>query len=62
MLSDQDIVLTSVQQYLSEVAGLSVLSRCEEAELVRRARLGDGQAKEALLHSCLRYVASVTSR
>ena len=44
------------------VAGLPVLSRGEEAELVRRARLGDEQAKEALLQSCLRYVASVTSR
>lgn len=62
MLSDQDVVLTSVEQYLSELASLPVLSRDDEAELVRRARLGDEQAKEALLHNCLRYIASVTSR
>jgi DNA-directed RNA polymerase sigma subunit (sigma70/sigma32) len=62
MLSEQDVVLTSVEQYLSELAGLPVLSRDEEAELVRRARLGDREAKESLLQGCLRYVASVTSR
>jgi DNA-directed RNA polymerase sigma subunit (sigma70/sigma32) len=62
MLSEQDVVLTSVEQYLSELAGLPVLSRDEEAELVCRARLGDGQAKEALLQSCLRFVAYITSR
>ena len=62
MSASQDIVLSSVEQYCSEVARLPILTRCEEAELVRRARLGDVQAKEALLHSCLRYVASVTSR
>ena len=62
MLSNQDVVLTSVEQYLSEIASLPVLTRDEEADLVCRARLGDEQAKEALLHSCLRYVASVTSR
>jgi DNA-directed RNA polymerase sigma subunit (sigma70/sigma32) len=62
MLSGHDIVLTSVEQYLSEIARLPVLSRAEEAELVHRARLGERQAKEALLHSCLRYVAYVTSR
>jgi len=62
MLNGHDIVMTSVEQYLSELASLPVLSLDEEAELVRRARLGDEQAKEALLHSCLRYVAYVTSR
>jgi DNA-directed RNA polymerase sigma subunit (sigma70/sigma32) len=62
MVSDQDVVLSSVAQYLSELAGLPVLSRDEEADLVRRARQGDKQAREDLLHSCLRYVASVTSR
>lgn len=62
MLSEQDVVLSSVEQYLSEVAHLPVLTRAEEADLVRRARAGDEQAKGALLHGCLRYVASVTSR
>jgi hypothetical protein len=41
MLSDQDVVLTSVEQYLYEVAHLPILSRAEEAEFVRRARLGE---------------------
>jgi DNA-directed RNA polymerase sigma subunit (sigma70/sigma32) len=62
MVSDQDVMLSSVEQYLNELAGLPVLTRDEEADLVRRTRLGDKQAREALLHSCLRYVASVTSR
>lgn len=62
MVSDQDVVLSSVEQYLLELAGLPVLSRDEEANLVRRARQGDKQAREALLHGCLRYVASITSR
>src|SRR6266568_2289403 len=62
MMSNQDITLSSVEQYLSELASLPVLTRDEEADLVRRARLGDKQAKEALLQGCLRYVASVTSQ
>jgi len=62
MLADQESTLTSVEQYLSEVSRLPILSRGEEAELVRRARLGDSKAKEELLQSCLRYVAFVTSR
>jgi RNA polymerase primary sigma factor len=62
MLSGRDVVLTSVEQYRSEIACLPVLSRAEEAELVRRARLGERQAKDALLQSCLRYVAVVTNR
>ena len=62
MLSDQEFTLTSVEQYLSEVASLPILSRGEEAELVRRARLGERQAREALLQGCLRYVAFVASR
>jgi DNA-directed RNA polymerase sigma subunit (sigma70/sigma32) len=62
MLSDQEFTLTSVEQYLSEIARLPVLSRDEEAELVHRARLGERQAREALLQGCLRYVAYVTSR
>ena len=53
MLSDQDVVLTSVEQYLSEIARLPILSRGEETDLVRRARLGERQAREALLQGCL---------
>ena len=62
MLSDQEFTLSSVEQYLSDIASLPVLSRDEEAELVRRACSGERQAKEALLQSCLRYVAFITSR
>lgn len=62
MSSDQEIVLTSVEQYRSEVLRLPSLTRSEESELVRRARNGNKQAKEALLQSCLRYVASVAYR
>ena len=62
MLSDQTVTLTSVEQYRSEVLRLPRLTRSEEEELVCRARLGDRQAKEELLQSCLRYVASVAYR
>ncbi len=62
MLANHESTLTSVEQYLSEVSRLPILSRGEEAEVVRRARLGDKKAKEELLQSCLRYVAFVTSR
>jgi DNA-directed RNA polymerase sigma subunit (sigma70/sigma32) len=62
MLSDQEFTLSSVEQYLSDIASLPVLSRDEEVELVRRACSGERQAKEALLQSCLRYVAFITSR
>ena len=50
-------LLTSVQQYRQEVRMLPTLSPEEEAALVKLAREGDAQAKEALLESCVRYVA-----
>jgi len=62
MSASQDIVLSSVEQYCSEVSRLPILTRSEERELVHRARSGDRQAKEALLQGCLRYVAFVASR
>ncbi len=49
MSSLQEIVLTSVEQYRSEVLRLPQLTRQEERELVQRARHGDQQAKETLL-------------
>jgi RNA polymerase sigma factor (sigma-70 family) len=58
----EETVLTSVQQYHSEVLRLPNLTRSEETELVRRARSGDKQAKDELIQSCLRYVAFVASR
>jgi DNA-directed RNA polymerase sigma subunit (sigma70/sigma32) len=62
MSSKQEIVLTSVEQYRSDVLRLPRLTRQEERELVQRARQGNQQAKETLLQSCLRYVASVAYR
>ena len=62
MSSDQEIVLSSVEQYRSEILRLPRLTRSEESELVYRARNGDAQAKEALIQSCLGYVASVAYR
>lgn len=62
MSSDQEIVLSSVEQYRSEVLRLPRLTRSEESKLVYRARNGDTQAKEALIQSCLGYVACVACR
>jgi hypothetical protein len=62
MSSDQEIVLTGVEKYRSEVLSLPRLTRSEEGELVYRARNGDTQAKETLIQSCLGYVASVAYR
>jgi DNA-directed RNA polymerase sigma subunit (sigma70/sigma32) len=59
MSSGQEMVLSTVEQYRSEVLRLPSLTRSEECELVQRARNGDQQAKDALLQSCLRYVATV---
>jgi DNA-directed RNA polymerase sigma subunit (sigma70/sigma32) len=62
MSSIQGVVLSSVEQYRSEVLRLPRLTRSEESELVYRARQGDKQAKDELVHSCLRYVCVVASR
>ena len=62
MSSIQGVVLSSVEQYRSEVLRLPRLTRSEESELVNRARNGDTQAKEALIQSCLGYVACVAYR
>ena len=61
MQSDQNVVLTSVEQYRSEMLRLPRLTRSEEAALVGRARCGDKQAKDELIQSCLRYVAFVAN-
>ena len=62
MQSDQEVMLTSVEQYRSEVLRLPRLTQSQERDLVSRARAGDEQAKGALIESCLRYVASVAWR
>lgn len=58
-MADQEIVLTSLQQYRSEVLSLPRLTESEECDLEQRARLGDEQARKQLIESSLRYVASV---
>lgn len=62
MSSNEEIVLTSVEQYRSEVLRLPRLTRSEEAVLVQRARQGDQQAKDELVQNCLRYVSLIASR
>ena len=62
MQSDQEIVLTSLQQYRSEVLRIPRLSVSEERELERRARLGYPQARKLLIEAGLRYVAGVAWR
>lgn len=62
MQSDQENVLTSLEQYRSEVLRLPRLSASEERDLEQRARLGDEQARQQLIEAGLRYVASVAWR
>ncbi len=62
MQSDQEVMLTSVEQYRSEVLRLPRLTQSQERDLVSRARSGDELAKGALIESCLRYVASIAWR
>src|SRR5437667_9539278 len=62
MSANQEFVLSIVEHYCIEISHLPILTRSEEQGLVDRARLGDKEAKDALLQSCLRFVASVASR
>jgi DNA-directed RNA polymerase sigma subunit (sigma70/sigma32) len=62
MQSDQEIVLTSLQQYRSEVLRLPRLTDGEERDLEQRARQGDEEARKQLVESSLRYVASLAWR
>lgn len=61
-MAHQEIVLTSLQQYRSEVRSLPRLTDSEERELEQRARRGNEQARTQLIESSLRYVASVAWR
>lgn len=45
-----------------ELAQLPELTRGEEAALVRRARVGDNQARRELVESCLEYVMRIAPR
>jgi DNA-directed RNA polymerase sigma subunit (sigma70/sigma32) len=62
MQSDQEIVLTSLQQYRSEVLSLPRLSASEERDLEQRVRQGDREARKQLVEVGLRYVAGIAWR
>ncbi len=51
MLGQQEIVLTSVEQYCSEVFRLPRLTDSQERELEGLARLGDTEARTKLIRS-----------
>ena len=61
-MAQQENVLTSLEQYRSEVLRLPRFTDSEERDLERRARLGDEQARQQLLESSLQYVARVAWR
>jgi len=55
VVSSQD-VLTTVELYRRDVRSLPRLTREEEQEVVRRAKIGDVEARTTLVQSCLNYV------
>ncbi len=61
-MAQQENVLTSLEQYRSEVLRLLRLTASEERDLEQRARLGDEQARQQLIESSLQYVASFAWR
>jgi DNA-directed RNA polymerase specialized sigma subunit len=61
-MAQQENVLTSLEQYRSEVLRLPRFTDSEERDLERRARVGDEQARQQLIESSLQYVARVAWR
>src|SRR5579862_2699171 len=57
---EKDVLLTSEQQYTSEVMALHRLS--DEETIIERARNGDSAARQALIESCLPYILKVARR
>lgn len=55
-------VLTSEEHYRSLTRSLPRLSREEEAEIVRRAKEGDAEAREQVITSCITYVEFIAKR
>ncbi len=55
-------VLTSEEHYRSLTRSLPRLSREEEAEIVRRAKEGDAEAREQVITNCLTYVEFIAKR
>lgn len=54
--------LESLDRYLREISEFPLISRAEEAELARRARAGDAQARETLVSANLRFVVAVAKK
>ncbi len=61
-MAQQENILTSLEQYRSEVLRLPRLTASEERDLEQRVRHGDEQARQQLIESSLQYVASVAWR
>jgi RNA polymerase primary sigma factor len=53
---------TNLALYLSEIAGIPILSRDEEQALARRARGGDETAKQRMVEANLRLVVQIARR
>lgn len=54
-----DVLLTSQQQYRSDVSSLPLLTKNEERDLETLARNGDEKAKAALIEGCLKYISFI---
>src|SRR5947207_1545191 len=59
---EQVPILSSRQQYRSEVAYIPQLTQKEEDAIVERAKAGCEQAKTRFIESCLRYVLATAYR
>ena len=55
-------MLTSEELYRSETYRIRRLTHKEEQDLIARARMGDTDARTALLHSCLNYIGCIAAR
>ena len=55
-------VLTSKEHYRSLTRSLPRLSREEEAEIVRRAKEEDAEAREQVITNCLTYIEFIAKR
>lgn len=51
----------SIEKYLQEIGKIHVLSPDEEANLAKKIKSGDGEARERLVLSNLRFVVSVAN-
>ena len=61
MTDEQQVMLTSVEQYRFEMYQIPRLTPQEEAAIMVRAKAHDPEAKEALILCCLRYVAHIAT-